>query len=61
MTRGAQSSGGLRPFHYTIFVYASAGVFCDGYILSSIGLALLTLTPRFQLDALTTGLIGADT
>jgi putative MFS transporter len=51
----------LRPFHYTIFVYASAGVFCDGYILSSIGLALLTLTPRFQLDALTTGLIGAAT
>ena len=61
MTRGAQSSGGLRPFHYTIFVYTSAGVFCDGYILSSIGLALLTLTPRFQLDALTTGLIGAAT
>lgn len=44
-----------------IFVYANAGVFCDGYILSSIGLALITLTPAFHLDALATGLIGAAT
>jgi putative MFS transporter len=51
----------LRRFHYTIFVYANAGVFCDGYILSSIGLALVTLTPRFHLDALATGLIGGAT
>ena len=51
----------LRPFHYTIFIYANAGVFCDGYILSSIGLALITLTPRFNLDALATGLIGGAT
>ncbi|MGB7014910.1 MAG: MFS transporter [Candidatus Cybelea sp.] len=42
-------------------MYANAGVFCDGYILSSIGLALITLTPHFQLDALTTGLIGGAT
>jgi MFS transporter, putative metabolite transport protein len=58
---GARPSAGLRPFHYTIFVYAAAGVFCDGYILSSIGLALLTLTPRFHLDPATTGLIGGAT
>jgi putative MFS transporter len=51
----------LRSSHFTIFVYANAGVFCDGYILSSIGLALVTLTPRFHLDAITTGLIGAAT
>jgi putative MFS transporter len=51
----------LRSSHVTIFVYANAGVFCDGYILSSIGLALITLTPRFQLDAVTTGAIGAAT
>lgn len=44
-----------------IFIYANAGVFCDGYILSSIGLALITLTPHFGLNALTTGLIGAAT
>ena len=41
--------------------YANAGVFCDGYILSSIGLALVTLTPRFGLNAVTTGIIGAGT
>ena len=51
----------MRSSHFTIFVYANAGVFCDGYILSSIGLALVTLTPRFHLDAITTGLIGAAT
>jgi MFS transporter, putative metabolite transport protein len=51
----------VRPFHYAIFAYASAGVFCDGYIISSIGLALITLTPHFHLDAVTTGLIGAAT
>jgi putative MFS transporter len=50
-----------RPNLVAIFVYANAGVFCDGYILSSIGLALVTLTPAFRLDALTTGLIGAAT
>jgi len=55
------NDGALRPFHYTIFIYANAGVFCDGYILSSIGLALITLTPRFNLGALATGLIGGAT
>lgn len=42
-------------------MYANAGLFCDGYILSSIGLALVTLVPRFNLDARLTGLIGAMT
>ncbi len=51
----------MRSSHFTIFVYANAGVFCDGYILSSIGLALITLTPRFQLDGVMTGAIGAAT
>ncbi len=51
----------LRPFHYKLFAYANAGVFCDGYILSSVGLALTTLGPHFHLDALTTGLVGAAT
>jgi putative MFS transporter len=59
-THGANHTG-LRRSHYTIFAYASAGVFCDGYILSSIGLALITLTPHFRLDPVTTGLIGAAT
>ncbi len=51
----------LSSFHYKLFAYANAGVFCDGYILSSVGLALTTLGPRFHLDASTTGLVGAAT
>ncbi|MBV9720003.1 MAG: MFS transporter [Candidatus Eremiobacteraeota bacterium] len=44
-----------------LLVYANAGLFCDGYILSSIGLALVTLGPQFGLNAAMTGLIGATT
>jgi MFS transporter, putative metabolite transport protein len=44
-----------------VLIYANAGLFCDGYILSGIGLALVTLTPRFGLDAKMSGLIGAAT
>jgi MFS transporter, putative metabolite transport protein len=44
-----------------LLLYANAGIFCDGYILSSIGLALVTLGPRFHMDATTTGLVGAAT
>ncbi|HTU82418.1 MAG TPA: MFS transporter [Candidatus Acidoferrales bacterium] len=51
----------MRRFHYAIFAYANAGVFCDGYILSSIGLALITLGPHFALDPLQTGCVGAAT
>ncbi len=51
----------MRHNLFVIFVYANAGVFCDGYILSSIGLALVTLTPAFRLDAIATGSIGAAT
>jgi MFS transporter, putative metabolite transport protein len=46
---------------FKLLLYANAGVFCDGYILSSIGLALVTLGPRFNLDPISTGLIGAAT
>lgn len=45
----------------SLLVYANAGLFCDGYILSGIGLALVTLGPRFALDAKTTGLLGGAT
>jgi MFS transporter, putative metabolite transport protein len=44
-----------------LLLYANAGLFCDGYVLSSIGVALVTLQPHFALDARTTGLIGAMT
>jgi putative MFS transporter len=44
-----------------LLVYANAGLFCDGYILSSIGIALVAMPSRFHLDAASTGLIGAAT
>jgi MFS transporter, putative metabolite transport protein len=44
-----------------LLLYANVGLFCDGYILSSIGIALVALGPRFHLDATATGLIGAAT
>ncbi|HKE36241.1 MAG TPA: MFS transporter, partial [Candidatus Baltobacteraceae bacterium] len=51
----------LQPQHWKVFAYANAGVFVDGYILSSIGLALITLGPQFQLDPIATGWVGAAT
>lgn len=51
----------VSPFHRRLLLYANAGLFCDGYILSSIGLAIPSLTLRFHLDPLTTGWIGAST
>ncbi len=44
-----------------LLLYANVGLFCDGYILSSVGLALVALQPHFRLDATATGLIGAAT
>jgi MFS transporter, putative metabolite transport protein len=44
-----------------LLLYANAGLFCDGYILSSIGLALVAMQPRFHLDSGSTGLIAAAT
>jgi putative MFS transporter len=51
----------LGAFHLKLLLYANAGVFCDGYILSSVGLALITLGPHFAMNATTTGLVGAAT
>ena len=44
-----------------LLVYANAGLFCDGYILSSIGIALVAMPSSFHLDATSSGLIGAAT
>jgi putative MFS transporter len=53
--------GFLQPQHWKVFTYANAGVFVDGYILSSVGLALITLGPQFHLDPVSTGWVGAAT
>ncbi|HLX25612.1 MAG TPA: MFS transporter [Candidatus Cybelea sp.] len=44
-----------------LLLYANAGVFVDGYIIGSIGLALITLTTKFHLSPTDTGLVGAAT
>jgi putative MFS transporter len=49
-----------RP-HRALLLYANAGLFCDGYILSGIGLALVTLTPQMHLNGAQIGLMGAIT
>jgi MFS transporter, putative metabolite transport protein len=49
----------LSGFHWKIAIYTAGGPFCDGYILSIIGVALAVLGPQFGFGSLMTGLIGA--
>jgi MFS transporter, putative metabolite transport protein len=49
------------PFHRRLLVYTNIGLFCDGYILSTIGLALTTLGPRLNMSDAMTGFVGAVT
>ncbi|MGE0218867.1 MFS transporter [Mycolicibacterium sp.] len=49
----------LSGFHKRLAVYAAGGPFLDGYILSSIGVALVAAGPELQLSAMMEGLIGA--
>jgi putative MFS transporter len=44
---------------WLITLYAGGGEFCDGYILSIIGVALPLLTVAFSLSAVEAGLLGA--
>jgi MFS transporter, putative metabolite transport protein len=43
---------------WLITLYAGGGEFCDGYILSIIGVALPLLTVAFSLTAVEAGLLG---
>jgi putative MFS transporter len=49
----------LSGFHKRLAVYAAGGPFLDGYILSSIGIALVAAGPQLQLSSVMEGLIGA--
>ncbi|CAN5231385.1 MFS transporter [soil metagenome] len=49
----------LSGFHKRLAVYAAGGPFLDGYILSSIGIALVAAGPQLALSSLMEGLIGA--
>lgn len=50
----------LNSFHWKMTIYSAGGPFCDGYILSIIGIALSLLAPQWGLSSLTIGLIGAS-
>lgn len=47
--------------HWLITLYAGGGEFCDGYILSIIGVALPLITHDFDLGSTMSGLVGSAT
>ncbi|WP_336711236.1 MFS transporter [Arthrobacter sp. USHLN218] len=49
----------LTRFHKKLTFFASGGPFIDGYALSIIGIALITMTPGLDLAPAEIGLIGA--
>lgn len=49
----------LTRFHKKLTVYSAGGPFIDGYALTIIGIALITLKPDMGLDTAEIGLIGA--
>jgi putative MFS transporter len=49
----------LSSFHKKLALYSSGGPFLDGYILSIIGVAMIQITPQFNLSASEQGLVGA--
>jgi MFS transporter, putative metabolite transport protein len=58
MTHPAQSLETSKPSktHWLITMYAGGGEFCDGYILSIIGVALPLVTGTFSLGGGMSGL-----
>ncbi|QPP07970.1 MFS transporter [Streptomyces bathyalis] len=57
----ARSLENVRPSrtHWLITMYAGGGEFCDGFILSIIGVALPLITVSFGMDSTQAGLLGA--
>ena len=50
----------LNRFHIRVTAYTTGGMFCDGYILGIIGIALSVWSPQIGMSALWDGLIGAS-
>ncbi|WP_421843977.1 MFS transporter [Mycobacterium sp.] len=50
----------ITAFHKKLTLFSSGGPFIDGYVLSIIGVALITLKPAMGLSATEVGLIGAS-
>ncbi|WP_320537177.1 MFS transporter [Pseudarthrobacter sp. IC2-21] len=49
----------LSSFHKRLALFSSGGPFLDGYILSIIGVAMVQITPQFNLSASEQGMVGA--
>ncbi|RKR20030.1 MFS transporter [Arthrobacter oryzae] len=49
----------LSSFHKKLALYSSGGPFVDGYILSIVGVAMIQITPQFNLSPSEQGMIGA--
>ena len=49
----------LTAFHKKLTAYSSGGPFIDGYALTVIGIALISLTPALGLSTTEVGLVGA--
>ncbi len=50
----------LSRFHKKLALYASGGPFLDGYVLSIIGVALVQISPKFNMSSAEEGLVGAS-
>lgn len=50
----------LNAFHLRMTVFTNGGMFCDGYILGIISIALVLMTPQLGLGSVWQGLIGAS-
>jgi len=50
----------LSGFHKRLALYASGGPFLDGYVLSIIGVALVQISPKFNMSSAQEGLVGAS-
>ncbi|MER6528618.1 MFS transporter [Streptomyces sp. NPDC001508] len=50
----------MSRIHYRIAVFTSGGMFCDGYILGIVSIALAVYAPQVGLDDIWSGLIGAS-
>jgi putative MFS transporter len=50
----------LNRFHIRVTAYSTGGMFCDGYILGIIGIALSVWSPQVGMSSLWDGLIGAS-
>jgi MFS transporter, putative metabolite transport protein len=59
MTRLSLEEAPFGSFHRRLAVYANGGLFCDGYILSSFGLALAGLARQISVTPAIEGLIAA--